>query len=104
MEHITDIAGLSDDSISKTLQRIEETYTMDLMTESVGGYTYLLKLVDNDESVITTINQEFGKLGYRFNGNCDARIGSKNKNSIMNNLERPLIWQQYCLTSLNQKL
>jgi hypothetical protein len=74
MEHIIDIAGLSDDSISKTLQRIEDTYAMDLKTESVGGYTYLLEVVDGDESVITMINQEFTKLGYHFNSNGNGYV------------------------------
>lgn len=74
MEYIIDTAGLSDDDISKTLQRIEDTYALDLKTESVGGYSYLLEAVDSDESVITIINREFTKLGYHFknNGNSDT--------------------------------
>ena len=96
MEHIINIAGLSDDSISKTLRLIEETYVKDLKTESVGGYTYLLKQVDGDESVIATINHEFGKLGYHFSGN--DRIRTKNENG---DYEQPEETSNMATTLLN---
>jgi hypothetical protein len=73
MEHIIEIAGLPDDSLRKTLRRVEDTYAKDLQGAPLGGYTRLLEAVDGDASVIRTINQEFEKLGYHFSGNGKAR-------------------------------
>lgn len=66
MEHIIDIAALSDDNLQRTLSRVEGTYAKDLNSEPVAGYTKLIEIVDDDESVITTIQKEFDKLGYHF--------------------------------------
>jgi hypothetical protein len=69
MEHIIENAGIPDDNLRKSLRRVEATYAKDFQSETVGGYALLLEAVDGDTSVITTIDQEFEKLGYHFNGN-----------------------------------
>ena len=77
MEHIIDIADLADDNLQRTLSRVEDTYAKDLNSEPVGGYTKLLEVVNDDESVISIMQKEFGKLGYHFSGNGDGNGNGK---------------------------
>ena len=84
IEHLIQLAG-GDEESEMRYQAVRNTCAKDANTENVSGRIKLLEAVDRDESVITTINQEFGKLGYSFsssgNGNSGSRLNlNRNKN------------------------
>ena len=70
VEHLIDATG--DEERANRFQTIGDTFAKEADTDQVSGYTKFLEAVSDDESVIQTIQKEFGKLGYHFNSNCDA--------------------------------
>jgi hypothetical protein len=73
--HMIEITG-DEEPVQRKLA-IRDTYVKDADTDQVSGLVKLLEAVDGDESVITTFNQEFGRLGYNFsNGNGNGNRSS----------------------------
>ena len=67
IEYLIDVTA--DDEPQMRYQAVRDTYSKDANTDQVSGYTKFLESVNGDESVILTIQKEFGKLGYYSNGN-----------------------------------
>ena len=83
MEYLIESTG--DDESVQRFQAVRDTYVKDAGSDRVSGRIKLLEAVDGDEIVITTINQEFGKLGYPFDGNSS---GSKAKPGLTQKPEK----------------
>lgn len=76
IQHLIELTA-GDEEYEKRFQAIRDTCSKDANTDQVSGYTKLLEAVSGDYSVIVTVNQEFGKLGYHFNDDSHARKGYK---------------------------
>jgi hypothetical protein len=69
----------NDEEAGKRLDVVNTTYAKD--SKEVSGYTRLMQLLDENESIIQKIEQQFSKIGYDFyDGN-----GHANKNAASNN-------------------
>jgi len=72
----------NDEEAVKRLDAVNSTYAKDV--EVVSGYTMLMELIDENESIIQKIKQQFSKIGYAFydeNGNAGAKTRTRKKNS-----------------------
>jgi hypothetical protein len=73
--HITD-----DEELQMRLDAVKGTYVK--RVEEVSGYNRLLELVDENESIIQKIKEQFSRLGYQFyDDNNDPRTGSESNDS-----------------------
>lgn len=61
-----------DEEATKRLDVVSSTYAKD--AKEVSGYTRLIELVDENESIVHKMELQFSKIGYQFhNGNGNAR-------------------------------
>ena len=84
-----------DEEAAKRLYAVTSTYAKDV--KEVSGYTRLMELIDENESIIQKIKQQFSKIGYAFydeNDNAGARTRTrarkKNANNDSNNEDTKL--------------
>jgi hypothetical protein len=76
IQYLTQLTG--DEEASKRLDAVNSTYNKD--AKDVSGYTRLMELIDENESIIQKIEQQFSKLGYDFyNGNGKGTNTSQKK-------------------------
>ncbi len=78
IQYITQVTG--DEEAVKRLEAVNSTYSKD--AKEVSGYTRLIELIDENESIIQKIAQQFGKIGYDFyNGNGRAHTDTASSNN-----------------------
>jgi hypothetical protein len=80
VEHLIKLAE-GDEEAEMRYQAVRDTCSKDANSDQVSGYAKLLEAVNDDNSVIITIQKEFGKLGYYFIGDGNAKTGSKSSDN-----------------------
>ena len=94
IEHLIEITN--DEEPVKRKRAILDTYLKDASTDQVSGREKLLEVVNGDGSIIVTINEEFGKLGYHFSGNdYDSDVKHEPEQQSRNEIKRYEYAQKY---------
>jgi hypothetical protein len=106
---IEDLMDLADsDSLEERQERfnvVESTCNKDPNSSEVSGHDKLLEAVNGDESVIMTIQQRFGLLGYRFfSGDDDDRKTSKGDNGNGDNQEKKEVMATLALELVDDQI
>lgn len=78
VEYLIELAG-GDEESEMRYYAVRDTCSKDAKSDQVSGSVKLLDAVNGDCSVITLLEGEFSKLGYRFNSNARTKYSQKQK-------------------------
>jgi P4 family phage/plasmid primase-like protien len=109
-EHIINGSTFDDENLQKTLDTVNRTYDKNPDVEDIRGYRGLEEILANQldalSILISTIQKEFGKLGYHFttfvinnnNNSPDKGINSSEEKSIVQQATESILTQYNFVT------